>query len=208
MHCTLLNLLTAESPFVVNWPDIMQHMNRFVLIHGNGGGKGTDNWLPYLQANLKQRGFDCLAPNMPDPVAAKASVWLPFMKQELKLGPNDVVVGHSSGAVAALRYAELNKLAGVVVVGGYYTDLGYDDEKTSGYFDEPWLWAQIKTNLGWSAVFAAEDDPYIDIKEPRYIASQLDSELIELPGQGHFGYDYDKPEFPELLQYLEQKLKK
>ena len=48
--------------------------------------------------------------NMPDPIEAKRSIWLKFMSEELGIGPNDIIVGHSSGAVAAIRYAETTQV--------------------------------------------------------------------------------------------------
>ena len=34
---------------------------------------------------------------------ARASIWLPFMQNELKCDEETVIVGHSSGAEAAMR---------------------------------------------------------------------------------------------------------
>ena len=53
----------------------------------------------------------------------------------LKLSDNDLVVGHSSGALAILKYAEEHRIGASVLVGAYYTDLGYEDERTSGYLE-------------------------------------------------------------------------
>jgi pimeloyl-ACP methyl ester carboxylesterase len=49
---------------------------------------------------------------MPDPVGARESIWLPFMAGELGVGQDTVVVGHSSGAAAAMRFAETKRVAG------------------------------------------------------------------------------------------------
>jgi hypothetical protein len=36
---------------------------------------------------------------MPDPLYARKSIWLPFMEKDLGIGPEDIIIGHSSGAV-------------------------------------------------------------------------------------------------------------
>jgi hypothetical protein len=73
---------------------------------GCGGGTGTlPNQLSASHAHARQR-------NMPDPVGARESVWLPFMRQELHVGPDTVVIGHSSGAAAAMRFCETDRVAG------------------------------------------------------------------------------------------------
>jgi uncharacterized protein len=182
-------------------------MKRVILLHGNGGSKGTDNWQPFIQSELTRLGVECLSPDLPDNVLARKDHWFPYFDTELKLSENDIVVGHSSGALAILKYAEAHTLGGSILIGTYLTDLGYEDEKNSGYFDTPWDWTAIKKNQPWTIVFASEDDPYIPIEEPKYIAEHLDSEYHELQGEGHFGgHTKPKREFPELLAVLKEKL--
>lgn len=182
-------------------------MNRVVLLHGNGGGTGQDQWFPYIKAGLKKMGIHCEAPDLPDPVLARAKYWLPYFKDVLQLGKDDVLVGHSSGALATLKYTENNVIGASVLVGTYYTDLGYEDEKTSGYFDTPWHWDKIKAHQEWSAIFASTDDPYIPIEQPQYIRDQLGSQYFEFNDQGHFGgTHHPKLEFPELLVFLKEKM--
>lgn len=92
-----------------------------------------------------------------------------------------------------------------MLIGTYYTDLGYDDEKASGYFDAPWNWEAIKGNTPWTIVFASSDDPYIGIVEPRLIKEKLNAEYYEFNNRGHFGYDKETSEFPELLEAIKAK---
>lgn len=182
-------------------------MNRVILLHGNGDGRGTDNWFPYIKSNLEKMGVECVAPDLPDPVAARMSYWFPYFTDVLKMGENDIVVGHSSGALAIMKYAEDHKIGASILVGTYYTDLGYEDERESRYFDTPWQWSKIKANQKWTAIFASDDDPYIPIEEPRHIRDKLGSEYFEFTGEGHFGGSKSpKSEFTELLDFLKKKL--
>lgn len=176
------------------------------MIHGNGNSSGQDNWFPWLKAELEKLGVACETPNFPNPKEAKADDWLPFLKNELRADENTILIGHSSGAVAAMRFAEQNKIYGSVLVGTYYTDLGYEDEKASGYFDTPWNWDAIRENQKWVIVFASEDDPYISIEEPHLISDKLKAEYHEMNGEGHFGEGNSKLQFPELLEALQKKL--
>jgi len=119
---------------------------------------------------------------------------------------NTILIGYSSGAIAAMRYAEKNKIFGSVLVGTYYTDLGMEDEKESGYFDQPWNWQAIKENQQWIIIFASTDDPYINIEEPQYVHKQLNSEYHESTNEGHFGADKNKKTFPELINAVKLKI--
>jgi predicted alpha/beta hydrolase family esterase len=173
---------------------------KVILIHGNGGGTGSDNWFPYVKRSLESEGFTVIAKTMPDNVLARESIWLPFLKNELGADENTILVGHSSGAVAAMRFAETNKLYGSVLIGACYTDLGDENEKASGYYDRTWQWDAIKTNQNQIVQFASTDDPYIPIEEARYIHEKLATNYHESTNQGHFGEDKGKVTFPEVVE--------
>lgn len=182
-------------------------MKRIVLLHGNGNSTGTGNWLPYVKAGLVDLGIECVSPDLPDAKLARSKYWFPYFRDVLKLGDDDIIVGHSSGALAIMKYAEENQIGASILVATYYTDLGYESELASGYFDTPWQWDKIKANQQWSAIFASTDDPYISIEEPRFIRDQLDSEYFEFTNKGHFGGDANPMlQFPELLRFLEEKI--
>ena len=52
--------------------------------------------------------IECGLENMPDPLYARKSIWLPFMENELKIGAEDIIIGHSSGAVRTLNFQRFN----------------------------------------------------------------------------------------------------
>ena len=91
---------------------------------------------------------------------------------------------------------------GSILVGAYHTDLGMESEKQSGYFDTSWDWESIRQNQSWISLFASEDDPWIPIKEARYLHEKLNCEYHEYKNQGHFGGDYFKPDFPEITMSI------
>jgi len=156
-----------------------------VIVHGNGGLTAEDLWYPETKAELEAAGLEVVTPTMPDNVRARASEWLPFMSKVLNIGEETIVVGHSSGAVAAMRYAETNGIYGSILVASSHTDLGITSEAQSGYFDKPWDWESIRAHQNWIVQFAAPNDPYIPIEEPRHIAEQLGSEYHEKL-RGHY----------------------
>ena len=181
---------------------------KVVFIPGNGGGSPKDSWFPYLKEHLEKLDVQVIAEEYPDNVLARESYWIPFLKNDLKVDEKTILIGHSSGAIAAMRYAEKNTILGSVLVGAYYTDLGMETEQQSGYFDRPWDWDAIKANQKWIIQFASTDDSWIPIEEARFVHEKLNTEYYEFDNQGHFGGDYDKITFPELLEALLQKLKR
>lgn len=179
---------------------------KFLIIHGNHGSTIQDNWFPYLKNELEKLGGEVIAKTFPDNQLARESEWIPFIEQQLEGSENVVIIGHSSGAIAAMRYAETHRILGSVLVAGYYTDLGIPQEKQSGYFDRPWNWDKIKKNQQWILQFSSTNDPWIPIGEPRFVHEKLNTEYFEFNDMGHFGGDYHKASFPELLEALKEKI--
>lgn len=136
---------------------------------------------------------------MPDSIIARSEYWLPFMQDHIRAGENDIIIGWSSGAVAAMRYAESHKVRGLVLVSPSYTDLSDELEKMSGYFNEPWQWEKIKANSPNIALITGDDDPYIPQEEFDTITEELSATRIVVPRGEHF---IERNEFPELLDYL------
>lgn len=173
-----------------------------ILIHGNGGGTAGDIWLPWLERELTRLGLEVINQTFPDNVKARARYWLPFI-ESLGADANTILIGHSSGAVAAMRHAETHCLLGSVLVGVCYTDLGDGGEAASGYYRAPWQWDRIRANQQWTAVFNSSDDPHIPIAEPRHVAAQLRSSYFEFNDRGHF---VDESTFPEVVEFVRKKL--
>lgn len=125
------------------------------------------------------------------------------------MDPSDVIlVGHSSGAQAALRYAEEYPVHGIVLVSATYSDLGDAHERASGYYPQrqkksegvcetnPYLFEHMRKNCPRWHQFHSNDDPFIPLHEAERIRDGL--RLMDtyhmIPGRSHF-YDYS----PELL---------
>uniref|UniRef100_A0A673YV13 Retinoblastoma binding protein 9 n=1 Tax=Salmo trutta TaxID=8032 RepID=A0A673YV13_SALTR len=83
-------------------------------------------------------------------VTAREQIWLPFIQEKLKCDEETVIIGHSSGAAAAMRYAETHKVFGLILVGAYTSDLGDENERERvvRYFSRPWEREQMRRNVG------------------------------------------------------------
>ena len=154
---------------------------RCVIVPGNGctGRVADANWYGWLENELKSESQfrEVVVPEtMPDLVGAKESVWVPFMRETLKVGADTVVVGHSSGAVAAMRLAEETQVAALVLVSACHTDLGDPGERAAGYYARPWRWDAIRANAGRIVQFHSDNDPFIPDSEARHVAANLGSE--------------------------------
>lgn len=182
---------------------------RIIIIPGNGNSRiDSDHWYAWVRDELKGRGYEVVASDMPDPVEAHMNIWLPHIELVYKADKNTIIIGHSSGGVASMRYLENHKLLGAILIGVNYTDLGDEGERESGYYKDVWQWNKIKSNASWIVQFASTDDPYIPIDQPRFIHDQLNTEYYELSDRGHFMTDHNpvNKTFPEIITFLEKYL--
>jgi len=83
---------------------------KVMIIPGNGNTDISDNWFPYVKKGLEVIGIEVIAKNMPDAKLARRKYWIPFIEKNLGGEEDSILIGHSSGAVAILRYLENHKL--------------------------------------------------------------------------------------------------
>ncbi|XP_061180501.1 serine hydrolase RBBP9-like [Saccostrea echinata] len=174
------------------------------IIPGNGAGDVFHaNWYgwAYKQIN-KLENVTCNLQNMPDPITARESIWIPFMHDKLECNEDTIIIGHSSGAEAAMRFAEQYKVKGIILVSACVTDLGDDNERASGYYSRPWDWTKIKANAGFVVQFGSTDDPFIPWEEQQTVADQLNTDLRKYSDKGHFM----NSTFPELINVVKEKV--
>lgn len=175
---------------------------RIIYIHGNQASHWSFGWAPWLKRELEQKGIETFFETFPDSIIAREEYWLPFLEQHIKAGENDILIGWSTGAVAAMRYAEAHAVQGSVLIGAYHTDLGDELEKESGCFSADWDWNAIRQNQKWIVQFASKDDPLIPIAEAQFVHRALNTEYVEFNDKKHFGWPVPMETFPELLEVL------
>ena len=173
-----------------------------IIIHGNGGCTAGDSWLPWLERELTALGIEVINQTFPDNIKARARFWLPHL-ESLGADENTILIGHSSGAIAAMRYAESHELLGSILVGVCHTDLGDSFEAASGYYDAPWQWEKIRSNQQWIAIYNSTDDPHIPIAEARFVAARLRCSYFEFSDRGHFS---ESRQFPEVVDFVRRKI--
>ena len=177
-HCT--GLLPSEA-------SIMHP--KVVILPGNGCADVYDaNWYAWMKERLghAQLFSEIILEDMPDPYVARESIWIPFILNELKVDEHTIVIGHSSGAVAALRLLEQQKVLGLVLVSVCHTDLGDENERLSGYFNRPFDWEKICSNANWILQYHSSDDPLIPIYEADFVAEKINSNYRIYNDKSHF----------------------
>jgi predicted alpha/beta hydrolase family esterase len=187
-----------------------------IICPGNGCTNIREsNWYGTLHSRLVDQSIPCVCENFPDPYRARREKWVPYIRslveQNSSENSNVILVGHSSGAQAALRYAELYPTRGIVLVSATYSDLGDAGERASGYYpqgkgeDETnrYKFEEMKKNCKQWVQFHSDDDPFIPLCEAERIRDGLklgttNEYLFDykmLPSRSHF-FEFD----PEILE--------
>ncbi len=178
---------------------------KIIFIHGNGGNSWSYLWTPWLKYELQKLNLNVIFETFPDSILARREYWLPYLKDKLKANEKTLLIGHSSGAVAAMRYAQDNKIYGSILISPCYTDLGIEDEKQSGWYKDPWDWNAIKNNQKVIGLFYSKNDQLIPLKEFIHIRDNLKpNNTFEFEHKGHF---INQNDFIELLDYIKTIIK-
>ena len=194
---------------------------RVVMVPGSGcGGEdiGKCLWYGWLRGRLEEalgseelkalqraagERVEVVLRSFPDPSESRMEAWLPFLRDELGCGEDCVLVGHSTGAQAALRFAEQHRVMGLVVVSACHTDCGNACDEASGYYRDPWHWDAIRAHSReFLAQFGSSDDFRVPYEEQRHVARCCQAEAHFFADRGHF----QSSTFPELLDLLLSKL--
>lgn len=188
---------------------------RAFIIHGYQGYP-EEAWQPWLKAELEKRGFAVALPAMPEPNRPEMGVWLPFIAKLVgEPDPRTVLVGHSLGVQAVVRYLESLGRAGkavgrTVLIAGMYpvamTPEAADARTGGNAVLRPWLTTPVdpepvRKAAGPCTVILSDNDPIIPLERARAsFAGRLDVTFVIEPGKGHFNEDDHLTELPAALE--------
>lgn len=175
------------------------HKPRVVYIHGDRVVTWSWGWVRTLAQDLETAGYETFFELFPDSIDARAEYWLPFLAEYVQADEDDVLLGWSCGAVAAMRYAQEHKLGGLILIAPYYTDLGRAEVRRSGFVVPDWSWEKIRANAGRIALFHSDSDPYVGQAEFAHLVKELKADVHVIPAAGHFA---EQDQFAELTEYI------
>ena len=186
-------------------------MKSALILHGTNATT-NDNWFPWLKEKLEAKGYQIWLPQLPGadkPNIARYNQFL-LANKDFKFNEDTTIIGHSSGAVAALGLLQAlpvgTKVGNCYLVSAFTHDLGW--ESLVDLFDPPLDYAKIKNKAKKLIFIHGDEDPYCPLAETKALAADLEGEMKVVPGAKHFSISTDGPtyqKFPFLLELLEKK---
>lgn len=161
--------------------------SRVLLFHGRNKTP-QQAWYPWFVETCKENGIDCIAPQMPmtDPPVLRE--WLQIITE---LNPDDstVLVGHSRGGMAILRWLEQApdnvKVQRVVLVAANNPDV--PDQAMGDFYGFPYNFEKIKQHCSEFVQFHSRDDDFVPFKAGELNIAGLEGKLFDYHGLEHFG---------------------
>ncbi|MDO8618532.1 MAG: alpha/beta fold hydrolase [Candidatus Daviesbacteria bacterium] len=183
-------------------------MSRVIIVHGWGGSPETD-FLPWVKQELEKKGYEVIAPAMPDTEHPKIETWVPHLKEVVgEVRPDDILIGHSMGCQTILRYLEGlqegQKVEKIILVAGFIELMGLEPnelEIRDAWLNTPLNFEKVKSHANKFIAIFSDNDPVVPLEVNRKVFEEkLKAEIFIEQGKGHFN---DMPqERPDLLKFF------
>lgn len=187
-------------------------MKRAVLLHGTDG-EPEGGWRPYIKNELENRGYEVWVPALPNNHTPNMQVYNDFLLSSNWDFSDNLIIGHSSGAVAVLNLLMDERCPEIktgVAVGAWARNEGTDlsREQFKDAFPKDGFDFRIIRSKAENLLFVhGDNDPYCPLEQAKWLAKQLESEVVVIPNGGHLGTDAGYTNFPQLMEILgERKL--
>jgi leucyl-tRNA synthetase len=186
---------------------------KVLILHGIGGDS-SDNWFPWVKPALKQKGYDVLIPDLPDPNNPTLEEWTTALNK-LGITKNDrlIIVAHSLGAPTAVAFVKQNKLPveKLILVSPTGKEqgeknwevlrkVGYEhaEHVTKSFNKANEEIERIKGLVAKTILYLSDNDPYIPLSvEKSYEALHPKVEILK--NHGHFNASAGIFKFPKIL---------
>jgi len=183
-------------------------MKNAYLVHGWEGN--PDNcWFPWLKTELEKLDYNVVIPAMPESDSPEINAWINKLQDICELNEQTIMIGHSIGCQAILRFLEktAKKIKAVFMVAGFI-NLNHLETEEEQIIAKPWLttpidFDKIKTLAKYIAFFS-DNDPDVDMDDSEIFSEKLNAKIIIEHDKGHFSDDAGVFELHSLLHEVKE----
>ena len=189
-------------------------MKRAVILHGTNASPES-NWFPWLKLKLEAEGYRVWVPALPDNDAPNMQKYNDFLFDSDWDFTDNIVIGHSSGAVAVLNLLMDErcpniKLGVPVSAWSHGLPTGYvGNAHDSTFPKDGYDFKKIKQKANNLEFIHSNNDPYCPLEQARFLVNSLEARITVL--KTNYGGNADHlgsplTELPELWNILERYL--
>ena len=147
---------------------------QLIILHGFGA-RPDSNFFQWL----KNKFPNVHVPQLPD-TDNPSEEQVDFVLKNIEITKDTVLLGHSLGAVVALKVAEKIQVKGLITVGGFLEPKFKDRPRV---FEPNFRWSfdfnRIKNNAKKIIILSDKNDYAIPLEQGRLLAEKLNGTLIE-----------------------------
>lgn len=172
-----------------------------VFVHGKDRSP-SDIWYPWFGDQVRAAGMTFKAPSLTTGSTPVLAEWLAGI-DATEPDEHTVLVGHSRGGMAVLRWLEQApkgvKVAKVILLA---TNRGDDPDKAGGdfFYAGDYNFKKIKQHCDDFVVFHSRDDEWVPFEAGEHNAEGLGAKFVVFDRKGHLGSTLAT--FPELVQEI------
>ncbi len=188
-------------------------MRNVYIIHG-WGGSPDEPMLQWLKSLLEENEFSVSIPIMPNAEAPEIDAWVSKIRNTVILKEDIILIGHSIGCQAILRYLETIdegiKITGIVLIAPWMKldeqTLKEEDEEVIKVA-EPWMnnpidFNKVRSHVNKAVAIFSDNDPYVSLEQKDVFEDKLGAEIIIEHDKGHFDPKSNVRELPSALDAI------
>ena len=201
------NWIGKSEGTIIKFKIVPDKKTKVILMHGKDTNP-SKKWYPWLKLKVKENNTFFIAPILPNPKDPEIDKWL-YELDKTKPDENSILIGHSRGGVAILRWLEKQpknfKVKKIILVA---TNSGHSEkmnksENNKGFFTkEGFDFEKIKSHCNDFVVLHSEDDEWVPFSAGEENSKALDSKFLKFNNKGHFGKSLPNQAIPELLDEI------
>lgn len=180
---------------------------KVILMHGKDVGP-SDKWYPWFADTVRGLGFEYHAPVLPKSDNPYIDEWKQCLTG-LRPDESTVLVGHSRGGVAVLRWLEdqpanvkVRKVILIAANSGFTDKMAIKSETNRGFYTKQgYDFAKIKQHCNNFVILHSKDDQWVPYEAGQENATSLNAKLMTFDNKGHFGKGVDT--IPELIEEIQ-----
>jgi predicted alpha/beta hydrolase family esterase len=182
-----------------------------IFLHGTGASP-KHNWFLGVASELEGHQWQTWVPQLPDPGHPSSREWTEYVLANTPFAIDDetVIIGHSSGGVAALVLAQTvqTPVNATFVVAAPRDNEYLKWQANDRLFDVPFNFEAIRVGAGSLIFIHSDNDPYCPLEQTRELCERAGGTMVMIPGQGHFNIETGDAyrQFPRLLEIIGEKV--
>ncbi len=172
-------------------------MKKVYIVHGWDGSPDEPLFV-WLDKNLSSRGYEVKRLSMLNPETPVIEEWISKLKEEINPDNNTILVGHSVGCQAVMRYLETQdetmRIGGMLLLAPWMqldqTTIEEEGEEVVE-LARPWMetpinFEKVKTISPKIIAIFSDNDVFVPISEEAFFAEKLGAKTIMEHEKGHF----------------------